>query len=585
MSGGGGGNAQSLQAYDPGQDHYIFVYQEEFRAAAIAGQITGGSIQSGASISIQDIDHEAERWQVVTLGDSDAIAVYTDTASNWTQRVLQARVITRSGLTLSLGTGEGLISDGGSTGLYHDMHIIELDGQTAFLVYGDRASGLYRTLTNNSGSLIVGTEFDFMAGSNANSWFTGGTRAAKLDTNKDWIAIVSSSIMQYTDPHEPIQAWLVNTLGASATNFGPFTLPGSPNFSWSQSIDMVDVGTDRFVVVYEKNTSSSIESAVGRRSGSAIDFSDASAVALGGYLDFDLFPIDSSNVGLAFTTSGINEGLYIRVGTLDGGSVNWSSASGFSAQNDVVEYMMNTELYNSSQIIGGFEGEDNQLVLVSGSLTFTAAGGGSVAQALGMDISGAGTNLYVTSSDGSNLNLDILAAADLSTTSTISLGQGTWDETNASTFVAYPRALTTSHENFCYVYGRMLNPGGTSGSVTHLIKTEDKGATFTGLINTWGADHCGAMIRKNFNYPFMVRNIAGANVSVLYVGASTIGQRALAPFHVNPGGIDLTGKGIVVIGAAKPHENAIRYASPPWSRWSSLKGYQNSGSVTGLTVV
>lgn len=120
--------------------------------------------------------------------------------------------------------------------------------------------------------------------------------------------------------------------------------------------------------------------------------------------------------------------------------------------------------------------------------------------------------------------------------------------------------------------------------MNHIIKTEDAGVTFSNVENTWGRDHCGAMARRSWATPVVIRNI-GDSIGGFYVGGSGLTLRSLLPFPVNPGGLYVTNNGFVIAGASTAETWPIRYTIWPYQRWAMLKGYPTDGGVTGITVL
>jgi hypothetical protein len=213
----------------------------------------------------------------------------------------------------------------------------------------------------------------------------------------------------------------------------------------------------------------------------------------------------------------------------------------------------------------------------------TAASGVGGVKALGLALGGNGATLYGTYSDDTNLNLNVYDTSDMSLTRNVSMGVGTTNDTASKIRLAYPETID-GNDNFCYVYGRMLNPGGLSASMNHIIKTEDAGVTFSNVENTWGRDHCGAMARRSWATPVVIRNI-GNSIGGFYVGGSGLTLRSLLPFPVSPGGLYVTNNGFVIAGASTAETWPIRYTIWPYQRWARLKDYPTDGGVTGITVL
>ena len=130
--------------------------------------------------------------------------------------------------------------------------------------------------------------------------------------------------------------------------------------------------------------------------------------------------------------------------------------------------------------------------------TFTsyALTGSSQAYPIRMDLDKQdGTVLWVTLWEGNNqINLRKygITAAGLTLTSSHTLMTGTTvNDVTARTFDANPLA-PLGNKNLIYVYGRLNNPQGLTGTVA-IMNSSNGGSVWTSVINDWGADRCGSL--------------------------------------------------------------------------------------------
>jgi hypothetical protein len=106
-----------------------------------------------------------------------------------------------------------------------------------------------------------------------------------------------------------------------------------------------------------------------------------------------------------------------------------------------------------------------------------------------------GSVLWLTLWEG-NGNISLrkygVTGAGLTLSSSQALMTGTTSaEVLAKEYVAYPGA-PFGNKNDLYIYGRLTNPVGLSGTLA-IIKSTDGATSFMDIISDWGEDHCGAM--------------------------------------------------------------------------------------------
>lgn len=78
----------------------------------------------------------------------------------------------------------------------------------------------------------------------------------------------------------------------------------------------------------------------------------------------------------------------------------------------------------------------------------------------------------------------------LSSTSTLATGT-TVDNVLDKEAIAYPYT-PLGDKNSLYIYGRLTNPSGLSGTIA-IMKSTNGGSSYASVINNWGTDHCGAL--------------------------------------------------------------------------------------------
>jgi len=133
--------------------------------------------------------------------------------------------------------------------------------------------------------------------------------------------------------------------------------------------------------------------------------------------------------------------------------------------------------------------------------------GDYAARGLGLSIGkSAGDKVWVTGNLNAVLYAQEFALPSLALSNTFSMGVAAFAATEAKTRLAYP-FVPFGYDDVVYVFGRMYDPQ-SLGIETHIIRTLNGGAAWALIENTWGVDHCGALIITTLGYMYAIRNRA-----------------------------------------------------------------------------
>lgn len=104
-----------------------------------------------------------------------------------------------------------------------------------------------------------------------------------------------------------------------------------------------------------------------------------------------------------------------------------------------------------------------------------------------------GNTLWITTWEDNNLYLREHDIATMDLTAKLQLGdEVTAQDVENKLFDANPFGPLSNRDEI-FVYGRMNNPQGTTGTV-QIIESNDGGSSFSALINDWGNDRCGTLL-------------------------------------------------------------------------------------------
>ncbi len=131
--------------------------------------------------------------------------------------------------------------------------------------------------------------------------------------------------------------------------------------------------------------------------------------------------------------------------------------------------------------------------------------GGLEARGLGVNIGkSTGSKAWVTANVNNQLHLVEFALPALTRTNNELLGDATFAETAAKSYLCYP-FVPYGLEDTVYVFGRMNDPA-SLGNPVHIIKTVNGGTSFTLVEGNWLFDHCGALAVTQLDEIFAIRN-------------------------------------------------------------------------------
>lgn len=99
-----------------------------------------------------------------------------------------------------------------------------------------------------------------------------------------------------------------------------------------------------------------------------------------------------------------------------------------------------------------------------------------------------GSILWLTIWRDGTLYLQKWNTVDMTLTSTTNLGAATLGEINANTYIARVASVPGDNDAV-YVYGRMVDPAGLTGTY-HVIKSTNGGTSFSSVENSWGTNFC-----------------------------------------------------------------------------------------------
>jgi hypothetical protein len=105
-----------------------------------------------------------------------------------------------------------------------------------------------------------------------------------------------------------------------------------------------------------------------------------------------------------------------------------------------------------------------------------------------------GTILYLTTWESGAIKLRKygVTGTGLTLSSSATLVTGTTiEEVLDKEAIAYP-TTPLGNKNLLYIYGRLTNPAGLSGTIA-IMKSTNAGSSYASVVANWGSDHCGAL--------------------------------------------------------------------------------------------
>lgn len=234
----------------------------------------------------------------------------------------------------------------------------------------------------------------------------------------------------------------------------------------------------------------------------------------GGYNPTD--GITMWGVGKGFMATSPNSGINWAIRTNSMTQPSWAGDSDPAlADVDFVEYGGNPFVFQHYYVLARWQNGSNQWRgaigwSVDGGYRFTwnsLNNGDTEAYPMGMMVNQGNRNaILVTLWADGNLYLRRYNTS-LQYQQQWDLGVATIDEVISSIWVAYPFQIF-GRELEWIIFGRMNQPVGFTGDgACQVIFTNDEGASWTLVENTWGKDVCGALVANNGDEWFAVRNV------------------------------------------------------------------------------
>ena len=198
----------------------------------------------------------------------------------------------------------------------------------------------------------------------------------------------------------------------------------------------------------------------------------------------------------------------------------------------------------------------------------------SAGEPIGLSIGkGVGQKSYLTAVDGVDITLYVLELPSMDTLDTWIIAPATYVEVDAREAYAVPLALY-GFDDAVYIFGRMDSPPGLTGDY-HIIYSIDGGDSFFGLENSWGADHCGAMIQSRRNFQvFAMRNTGSSPKLYEAVDGLNFALKSTIPVHagVNPKAMIVDFNGLVICAPKIFGDKMTLYSAYPYTQWVNFTG-------------
>lgn len=182
---------------------------------------------------------------------------------------------------------------------------------------------------------------------------------------------------------------------------------------------------------------------------------------------------------------------------------------------------------------------------------------------LGMSIGKLGSKIWLTANDDSKLALMEYALPALTQTQVVNLGAATLADTVSQDYLCYP-FVPYGFDDLIYVFGRMNNPDGL-GNPAHIIRTDNGGTSFTLIEDSWGVDHCGALVIGADARTYAIRNRVGQSKLYRDKGDSIMLLRLTFPWpgQVAPRGLFVSGITDVFVVSYVSDAFMVSHIPPP----------------------
>jgi len=167
----------------------------------------------------------------------------------------------------------------------------------------------------------------------------------------------------------------------------------------------------------------------------------------------------------------------------------------------------------------------------------------------------------------------------------VDLGAATELDVFSESYIAWPFTMFGDDDNV-YVFGRMNDPDGL-GDPSHIIYTDDAGATFSLLEGSWSLDSCGAFYSFGM---FMVAIRKTGNRAKVYLwNGSSFDFQSTATLNAGTKvkGMALDHRDVTVVLCSEKADSIMVVLSPyPYTTWYDItSNHQITNGVFAVQIL